>query len=158
VPEKTVKGQGKENRKSRPKKMKIMLAVLIFLVVAGGFTAGAFFYFKKSAGEPEVKKVEYETLEMEDMVVNLSQNTGIHYFRVQMTLEYPKNEELAEEIEKKKHQLSDVLITTLRSKTLSDVIPAGSAEALKKDLLEAINSRLEHGKVEGIYFTDYLVQ
>lgn len=158
MPEKTVKGQEKENKKGRPKKIKIMLAVLIFLVVAGGSTAGAFFYFKRSAGEPEAKKVEYATLEMGDMVVNLAQGAGVHYFRVRMTLEYPKNEELAEEIEKKKHQLSDVLITTLRSKSLSDVIPAGSVEALKKDLLKAINSRLEHGKVEGIYFTDYLVQ
>jgi flagellar FliL protein len=157
VPEKTVKVQEKKNKKS-PKVMKIVLAVLIFVLVSGGSAAGAFFYFKKSAGVPENKMVEYETLELGDMVVNLAQATGVHYLRVRMTLEYHPNKELAAEIERKKHQVSDVLLATLRNKSLADVIPAGSAETLKADLLEAINGCLEHGKVEGIYFTDYLVQ
>lgn len=158
--EKNSESREKETKKARPKVFKIILFALIFLVVAAGSAAGAYFFFSKNATrEAEAKKVEYESLDMGEMVVNLAQNGGgIHYLRLNIILEYPQEEELAEEIEKKKHQISDVLIATLRSKTLSDVISAGSTSALKKDLLKAINSRLEHGEVESIYFTDFLIQ
>lgn len=156
------KPQGKKQKKSKPKGKKFWLILTIILVVLAGSSAGAYFFFGKPAGEAaEVKKpktVEMESLDMGEMVVNLAGNGGSHYLRVKIVIEYPKEKKLAEELKKKKHQVSDILITTLRSKTLAEVSSAGSVEGLKKSLLKEINSHLEHGEVTGLYYTDFLVQ
>lgn len=164
-PKKAAQEESKEKteKKDKPKKGKKMLVLLLILFVLAGSSAGAYYYFKKPAGEaPPVKKktraAEMESLEMGDMVVNLAGNGGSHYLKVKITIEYPKDKKLAEELKKKKYIISDVLITALRNKTLSEVASASSADKLKNDLLKEINSRLEHGEVTGIYFTDFLVQ
>lgn len=158
----TSDGQEKSGNKAKPTKKKTMLVILISLVVLAGSSAGAYFYFNKPAGEAAqaktAKTVELETLDMGDMVVNLAGNGGGHYLRVKITLEYPKDKKLPDELKKKKPQVSDVLITTLRSKTLAEISSVGSIQGLKQDLLKEINSQLESGEVTGIYFTDFLVQ
>lgn len=155
--------QEKTGKKGKAKKKKTLLMLLIVLVVLAGSSAGSYLvFFNKSAGEAaEVKKAkaaEMESLDMGEMVVNLAGNGIGHYLRVRIVIEYPKEKKLAEELKKKQHQVSDVLITTLRGKTFSEVISANSVEELKKSLLKEINGHLEHGKVTGIYFTDFLVQ
>lgn len=153
--------QEKTEKKGKPKKKK-MLILLIILVVLAGSSAGAYFLFNKPEGEAggakKAKAVESESLDMGEMVVNLAGNGGSHYLRVKMVIEYPKEKKLSEEIKKKKHQISDILITTLRSKTMPEVSSANSVEGLKSSLLKEINSHLEAGEVSGIYFTDFLLQ
>lgn len=151
------------DKKVKPKKKKIWLVLLICLVVLAGSSAGVYFYLggqaKGEAGEPgKAKKVESESLDMGEMIVNLAGSGGSHYLRIKIILEHPKEKKLAEELQKKKHQISDILISTLRGKTLAEVGSAGSFEGLKASLLKEINSRLEHGEITGIYFTDFLVQ
>lgn len=157
--------QEKSSKKAKPKKKKIILLVLIILVVLAGSSAGAYYFFNKPAGEAAptkkakvTKAAELESLEMGDMVVNLAGNGGGHYLRVKIALEYPKENKLSAELKTKKNQVSDALITTLRSKSLNDISSPGSTQGLKNDLLKEINSRLEAGEVTGIYFTDFLVQ
>jgi len=152
----------KTEKKEPPKKKKKMLILLLVLVVLAGSAAAAYFYFKKPAGEAApVKKsaaAELENFEMGEMVVNLAGNGGGHYLKVKITVEYPKDKKLAEELKRKKYLLSDALITALRAKTLTEVSSADSAAKLKSDLMSEINSRLDSGKVVGVYFTDFLVQ
>ncbi len=153
----------KTEKKEPPKKKKKMLILLLVLAVLAGSAAAAYFYFKKPAGEaaPVKKKTaaaELENFEMGEMVVNLAGNGGGHYLKVKITVEYPKDKKLAEELKRKKYLLSDALITALRAKTLTEVSSADSAAKLKSDLMSEINSRLDSGKVVGVYFTDFLVQ
>ncbi|BAF60260.1 MAG: flagellar basal body-associated FliL family protein [Pelotomaculum sp.] len=159
VPEKGEKA--KENKKGKGKGRKFLIFFIILAVLAG-VSAGAYFYFKRPAGEAkEARKsgaVEMETVEMGEVVANLAGSGGAHYLRVNITLEYPRDKKLAEELKKKKHQILDSLIAVLRSKTLADVNSPGSVDSLKRDLLNGINVHLEEGQVTGIYFTDYLVQ
>jgi flagellar FliL protein len=152
-------------KKAKPKNKKPKLIILISLILLAGSSAGAYFYFNKPADAlTAVKKASttkatvMESVDMSEMVVNLSGNGGGHYLRVKITLEYPKEKKLSEELKKKKPQLSDVIITTLRSKTLDEVSPVSSVDGIKKSLLNEINKNLESGSVTGIYFTDYLVQ
>ncbi|MHB1041879.1 MAG: flagellar basal body-associated FliL family protein [Eubacteriales bacterium] len=153
------KAQNARQKKPKDKSKKLLLIILILVVLAG--SAGAFLYFKNPAlrGTAKVEKqVELETLDMGEMVVNLAANGGAHYLRLKIIIEYPKEKKLAEEIKKKKHQIADGIIVALRNKSYNEIASAGSIEGLKKSLLDEINSRLEKGKVEGIFFTDYLVQ
>jgi flagellar FliL protein len=137
---------------------------LIVLVVLAGSSAGAYFYFKPSgaAADPKsakaAKTAETESLDMGDMVVNLAGNGGSHYLRVKITLEYPKEKKLSAELKAKQYQIKDVLITTLRSKSLQEVSSANAIPGLKGALLKEINNNLTSGEVTGIYFTDFLVQ
>ncbi|MCL6635840.1 MAG: flagellar basal body-associated FliL family protein [Peptococcaceae bacterium] len=155
--------QEKTGKKNKPKKKNKLFILIIALLVLAGSSAGSyFFFFKKPAGEAAEQKkpktVENESMDMGEMVVNLAGNGAGHYLRVKIVLEYPKDKKLAEELKKKKHQVSDVLITALRSKSFSEVTAAGATEQLKKSLVKEVNGRLEHGEITGIYFTDFLVQ
>ncbi|TEB04942.1 flagellar basal body-associated protein FliL [Pelotomaculum schinkii] len=161
----TSENQVRAGKKAKPKKKKIILILLIGLMFLAGSSAGAYFYFNKPAGAAsEVQKAavpkttETESLDMGEMVVNLAGDGGGHYLRVKITLEYPKEKKLREELKKKKVQVLDAMIMALRSKTLEEVAPVGASDALKKSLLNVVNNNLDCGEVVGIYFTDYLVQ
>jgi flagellar protein FliL len=149
--------------KTKPKKKKTLLIIMIVFIILAGSSAGAYLYFHKPADQAgEVnKKVtaeESESLDMGEVVVNLSGSGSSHYLRVKIVLEHPKNKKLAEELKKKKHTVSDAIITTLRSKTFTEVSAANSAQALKNSIIEEINNNLESGEITGVYFTDFLVQ
>ena len=146
-------------------KKNILLMILIILAVLAGSSAGTYFYFSKSTGEAAepiparaFKTAELQSMDMGEMIVNLVGAGNIHYLRIKITIEYPKERKLDAEIKKKKHQVSDVLINTLRSKTISEVISTDGVEKLKIDLIKGVNEHLECGKVTGVYFTDFLVQ
>lgn len=148
--------------KTKPKKKKTVL-IIIMLIILAGSAAGAYSYFNQQAAESVVKKkapssAKKEVLDMGEMVVNLSGNGGSHYLRVKIVLEYPENKKLKEELNKKKHMVSDVIITTLRAKTFTDVSSSNAAQALKDSIIEEINSNLEYGDITGVYFTDFLIQ
>jgi len=135
-----------------------LLLILLVVLLAGN----VFFYFKQSAASSIGSQLvlgtssKTEIMDMGELVVNL--NGGGHYLRVQIALEYPKNKKLSKELQDKKTQTLDVIITTLRSKTLEDVNDVNKINGLKSSLLEEINKTLDNGKVRAIYFTDYLVQ
>jgi len=176
VPKDSEKPQGKGNQKERPKRKKLILILLIILVVLAGSAAGWYFFFRtddgavvkksssveeKTAPEKTAKaaEVECEKLDLGEVVVNLSGDGGGHYLRVKVVTEYPKNNKhLAKELKDKQHQIMDTLISTLRTKTLSDVAAASAVENLKKSLLNDINNNLKTGDITGIFFTDFLVQ
>ena len=152
----------KAGKNAKPNKKKTISIILVVLLLLAGSSAGAYmFFFKPAAQAGEVKKTkvaeEKESLDMGEMVVNLS-GSSAHYLRVKVTIDYPKNSKLKEELTKKKHIISDVIISTLRSKTLAEVSNANAIQGLKNSLIEEINHNLDSGEITGIYFTDFLVQ
>ncbi len=151
----------KAGSNAKPKKKKTVSIILVVLLLLAGTSAGAYMLFFKPAATAEpVKKAqtgEKESLDLGEMVVNLS-GSSAHYLRVKVTIDYPKNKKLAEELNKKKHIISDVIISTLRSKTLAEVSNANTIQELKKSLVDEINKNLYSGDITGIYFTDFLVQ
>lgn len=151
----------KAGAKTKPKKKKNWLLIMVVLIILAGSSGGAYWYFNKPADEAanakkKVATKESESLDMGEVVVNLS--GGSHYLRVKIVIEHPKDKKLAEELKKKKHTVSDAIITTLRSKTYTEVSAADSAQALKTSIMEEVNNSLESGEITGVYFTDFLVQ
>lgn len=152
----------KAGNNAKPKKKKtVSIILVVLLLLLAGSSAGAYMlFFKPVATAEPVKKAqtgEKESLEMGEMVVNLS-GSSAHYLRVKVTIDYPKNSKLKEELTKKKHIVSDVIISNLRSKTLAEVSNADAVQGLKKSLVDEINTNLVSGDITGIYFTDFLVQ
>lgn len=157
----TGKPKNGKQKKLKIKSKKFVLILLALLLVLAG-SAGAFLYYNNPAVRGffarESKHAELENLDMGEMVVNLAANGGMHYLRLNVIIEYPREKKLAEEIKKKRYQLADVIIANLRNKTFSEVSSTDSIERLKKSLLNEINSHLEKGQAVGLYFTDFLIQ
>lgn len=155
--------QKKPERKAKPQKKKRLSTLLWVVVFLVGLTAGGYYYVTSPAGGASeadiagaVGPVETEGLDLGEVVVNINGNGRGHYLRVNVAIEYPRDKKLAEEIKKKKPLLLDVIITTLRSKTIDEIGPVGSVDVVRNSLLEEINKNLECGKVASVYFTDYL--
>lgn len=156
--------EDKENGKQEKKKfgaMKIIIAAIGALIV-GGLIMGVFIY---SFGIPglapkakEPKKVEVENLDLGERVVNLSDSGGSRYLRVRMVLEFKKDEKLAAELKEKNAAIMEGIIHVFRSKNVDQIRPLDKEEMVKTEILESINKSLENGKIERIYFTDFLIQ
>lgn len=156
----------KENTEPIVKKKRSFLTLFLMAaagaVVAGGLVMGAIIYFVGIPGVvPKMKApspIEYETAELGERVVNLADSGSVRYLRVRIVLEFKKNEKLAAELKEKNAQVMDSVLHTLRSKSVDDIRPLEKEEKVKAEILNAINSKLKSGKIEKIYFTDFLIQ
>lgn len=146
----------KAGKNANSKKKQTVLIILVVLLLAAS-SLGTYTFFFNQAAEGKNRTEEKESLDMGEMVVNLS-GSGARYLRVKVVIDHPKNKKLKEELVKRKHIVSDTIISTLRSKTLADVSNADSIQGLKEDLIEKINNNLDSGEISGVYFTDFLVQ
>ncbi|MCL5058533.1 MAG: flagellar basal body-associated FliL family protein [Actinobacteria bacterium] len=154
----------KENGKQEKKKfgaMKIIIAAIGALIV-GGLIMGVFIYSFGIPGlapkDKENKKVNMENLDLGERVVNLSDSGGSRYLRVRMVLEFKKDEKLATELKEKNAAIMEGIIHVFRSKNVDQIRPLDKEEVVKTEILESINKSLENGKIERIYFTDFLIQ
>lgn len=156
----------KENSEPVTKKKKsgvmFYLMVLAGAVITAGLLMGAVMYFvgipgvipKMKAPPPPV----YETLELGERVVNLNDPGATRYLRVRIVLEFKKDEKLATEVKEKNAQVMDGILRVLRSKSVEEIRPLNKEEKVKAEIISAINSRLKTGKIEKVYFTDFLIQ
>ncbi len=154
------KQTGDENEKKRGGRSRTILIVILAVIIGGGATFGALWFFGPLAGPVQATPKEHpmETLDLGDKVLNLADEGPSHYLRVRVVLEFPHDKKLAEEIKAKQPMLTEAVLTILRSKKADEVLPVQNQEAIKKQILDHINSQLLHGKVERLYFTDFLVQ
>lgn len=150
----------------------IVMAVINMLIVAG---VGFMLYQgrKKEAAEPKIDNVikgeaqaqEKEKTEEKDFVgkvipletfiVNLAGSKGRKVAKVNMELEL-KGDKVAEEIEKRKAQIRDIIIIILSSKTYEEVATREGKDALRGEIKDTINSFLVQGKISNVFFTEFL--
>ena len=150
----------------------IALAVVNMLVVA----AVGFMLWKgrqKDAAEPKIEHVikgEAETqkaesaeekafvgkvIPLETFIVNLAGTKGRKVAKVNIELEL-KGENVAEEIEKRKAQIRDIIIITLSSKTYEEVSSREGKDNLRNEVKDTINNFLTKGKISNVYFTEFI--
>ncbi len=112
--------------------------------------------------------------EIKDLVVNLAEAGGRRYLKATVVLEFvPKNAdfyklsgeaktkaqaEFSKEIGGKSPIIQDTLITVLSSKMVNDIFSLDGKTALKTELLTKLNARMGEDHVEGLYFTQFLIQ
>ncbi|KJS15906.1 MAG: hypothetical protein VR69_11620 [Peptococcaceae bacterium BRH_c4b] len=158
VAEETAVQSGKKNKGGASKTLVIVLgAVLIGIAVAG-----AIFYFvlmpKMTSGAKVAKPPEMEKYDLGERVINLADADGSRFLRVKMVLEYPKNEKLKLEIEEDQPLIQENILHILRTKSVDDIRPVEKEEKVKAEIINVINKDLKSGKVERLYFTDFLIQ
>lgn len=134
----------------------LIFTLLIVFVFAGIF--GYFFLFKKGAASSTTttKKAEAETtFQLDEFVTNLADEKTT-YIKTKIELGY-KDKELDTELPTKVAVIRDTINTTLWSKTSIDFSGKGT-DKVKKELLEAINTKLETGKILNIYLNEIIIQ
>ncbi|MEA4924156.1 MAG: flagellar basal body-associated FliL family protein [Syntrophomonadaceae bacterium] len=131
----------------------IALMVSMLCIAASVFVYFTFMAQQSAAVSP--KNMKSATLP--SMTVNLADIGGNRYLKTTITLEY-SDEKLTEELGASMYKVKDAVLKVLRSTQAKTFEDPQQLEALKQTLLDEINSRLQTGKVTGLYFEELLVQ
>jgi len=92
---------------------------------------------------------------METFLVNLSGNRGNKVLKVNMELEV-EGERIADEIDKRKPQIRDIIIILLSSKTYAQLSSTEGKEYLRDEIRDTVNSFLTKGKIKHVHFTEFI--
>ena len=143
----------------------ISVAVLFMGMVGAGF----FILWNKISQVPvDPSKVAEMAVEEEEnvigplypldtMIVNLSDDGGKRYLRVTMALEL-SDPDSVDTIESRLPQIRDAVLMILPTKTYDDVSTTDGKIALRNQVMEKINTLMTKGRVNNIYFTEFVVQ
>lgn len=154
----------------------ILLVIINMVVVAG---VGVMLYLKnqKDKHEPTIEKVVSgvgaddkkdeateaiqedsvgKTIPMEMILVNLAGSRGQSIAKVSLEFEVD-NDAVIKEIEKRKPQIRDVLITLLSGKTLDEISTVEGKDSLREEIRDTVNRFLSKGKIKRVLFTDLMV-
>ena len=94
---------------------------------------------------------------LDTFTVNLLSESGRRYLKVEMNLEL-SGEELGIELDSKTAVIRDIVIRLLSSKSLEEISTAKGKEKLKEQIVDQLNMRLRDGRVNNVYFTEFVVQ
>ncbi len=94
---------------------------------------------------------------LDTFTVNLLSESGRRYLKVQMNLEL-SGEELGAELDTRKAVIRDIIIRLLSSKSLEEISTSKGKEKLKDQIVDQLNMRLKDGKINNVYFTEFVVQ
>lgn len=149
----------------------LIIIIAAFLLFVMALMGGGFFilWTKMSALSNPVPEGEEEVIEEEvpeeigplyslgTLIVNLADEGGKRYLRVSIELEL-ESQELIEEIEKRLPQVRDSILMILPTKTFADINTTPGKIAVRDELLAAMNGIVKTGKVNNLYFTEFVVQ
>lgn len=153
--------QEKEPEKGKGK-LKIIIIICAAVLIAAGGTA-AFFIFsqggsdKKERAKSE-KQVPQAIFELEPFIVNIYDGQDLRYLRVKVELEVSGGEEAKAELTARKSQLRDAILVLLSAKTLMDIRDQQGKNQLRQEIFAAVSKLTPPGKVQKVYFTDFVVQ
>ena len=134
------------------------------LVVLAVFGAAAWMLAPRFLGSTASAPPEHRpeapvkaTVPLGSVVVNLGPPESRRYLKVGIELGVTAVKE-AKEIEEKKAQVLDLIITVLSTTPIETLGSGEGRTALKKTLLERLHTELKIEAVSGVYFTEFLIQ
>lgn len=91
-----------------------------------------------------------------DFTANLAGPASSHYVKVTVNYEISKDAD-EEELKQRKPQFRDKVISLLNSKQPADLQSSEGRNYLKEEIKTVSNTFLKKGKVEGVYFSAFVV-
>ena len=91
-----------------------------------------------------------------DFTANLSGPASTHYVKISVNFEMSKDSD-EEEAKQRRPQFRDKIISLLNSKKPSDLQSAEGRSFLKEEIKSAANQYVKKGKVEGVYFSAFVI-
>ncbi len=142
----------------------VIAVVLVALLGVGG--AGAWFLFLRGAAEPELvtsKKGQQRVtlarpiVPLDTFIVNLADPKGKRYLKLKLEVEL-STKASEKELKQRMPQIRDQIIMALSSKTYQQIRGVPGKNVLRDELIARTNAILKTGKVNKVYFTDFVVQ
>ena len=142
------------------KKPPMMIIIAVLAVVVLG---AAFFVVQKASAKQKgasVKKVQKgPVMTLDEFLVNLSDTGNDHFLKVTVGLELDKSKgKTPESLKEDTPLIRDAVLSSLSSKTRDQIGPEGGREKLKADIKKRVNEALGEDDVQGIYFTNFVMQ
>jgi flagellar FliL protein len=94
---------------------------------------------------------------LDKFIVNLSSDGGSRYLRTAINLEL-SSEEFQAEVDKKKPMIRDIIIRVLSAKSYEEISTIRGKRELKDEIVAELNKIFTDGRVENIFFTEFVVQ
>lgn len=94
---------------------------------------------------------------LDTFTVNLKSDAGRRYLKVTMSLEL-EGDELSLELDAKTAVLRDRIIRILSSKTLEEISSKKGKGKVSSQVMDTLNSMISDGEIQGIYFTEFVIQ
>ncbi|PUU94681.1 MULTISPECIES: flagellar basal body-associated protein FliL [Halanaerobium] len=141
---------------------KMLALIIVLVIIITGVASFTFFtYFSVSSDEDnkdEIQSVEdiRPTYNAGSYTVNISNNNQINFVRATLVFEL-ENAELKKELEKRKPQIRDRVISTLRAQN-KEILEEPGSDTIKGIIKEKINGLLISGKITNVWFTELVVQ
>lgn len=96
-------------------------------------------------------------LSLGSFIVNLQNGSGGRYARVSVDLDLEKQAAMAE-IEKRMSQIRDMVLMIMSSKSAEEIQSVEGKQALRKEILDSLNGIMRESKVQGLFFTEFVIQ
>lgn len=153
--------------KKKPSKL-ILLIVAAAVVLLGGGLA-TFFLLSgdepqsaeapapKAASEPVAAGTIGPMVEIEPFIINILDEKGTRYLKAAITLETDTDPAVAE-INQRMPQIRDAILLLIGNKTFGELADLQGKLQLRSELRERLNKILTGGRIQKIYFTEFVVQ
>jgi len=142
----------------------LVLFIILPAIIVSIIVATVVVWNKISSREPGTEEVAEENIEkaifihsLDTFIVNLADKGGKRFLRVTMHLELEK-ESLSGEIDERPSQLRDCILMILSTKRYEDISSVEGKIALRNEIMAKLNSLLEDGKINNIYFVEFVIQ
>jgi flagellar FliL protein len=152
-------------------KKKLIIIGTALLVSLACIAAGVAFYMnstaKDAAHPPETEKSADAVKKkgppviygLEPFVVNIRDNTDIRYLKLKVEFEVvAEGKEVKAELDPYLPKLRDSILMLLTSKSLQDVQDLPGKSRLRQEIMSSASRILPRGKVNQVFFTDFVVQ
>lgn len=141
------------------KKMMMMIGAAAVVLAGGG---GAVYYFmgEEPAEAAEAPKASVGLIEMETFLTNINDPRGKHHARLQLKVAVSP-ETAAAEIRADPllmARMRDQVLTLLTSKTFDDLSQSEGKENFRRDIAARLTPLVDHGEVQEVLFSDFVVQ
>ena len=136
----------------------IMIGSIALVLIVGGALTVVF--MSKSSGKKEEAAKEQPVTgvwAMEPFIVNLADNNGERYLKVTIELEI-SDKNIIPELNTLKPKLRDNVLDLLTAKSYKDLVDMVGKQRLRDEIVMRLNSFLTGGKINKVYFTEFVIQ
>jgi len=134
-----------------PKKglLMIVIAILLAVAIGGGaamyLTGGKKHHHKEEADDSDDSTPIPTVVFKDEFIVNLASTDGVsHFMRVPKLELDVASESVGARVEANRSKIADRISSTLRSKSMQDMLQPGSDVKLKEELRNVINDTLDY--------------
>lgn len=109
--------------------------------------------------EPAKKKVVPVIYPLEAFIVNIGDGSEMRYLKVKIELDTALTaENVKKEMDPYLAPLRDSILVLLTTKTIQDIQEIAGKNRLREEILATVNRIMPAGKINAVYFTDFVVQ